>query len=70
MGVEPGTVATKDVEEKKFSGKGVGGDVGFAEEMNTLPEGGADVEGLGLRSGHGLSSGREFNAETLRGAEK
>jgi hypothetical protein len=36
------------VEEKEFCGESVGGDLGFAEKMDALFQGGADVEGLGL----------------------
>ena len=48
VGVEPGAVAAGHVKEKEFSGEGVGGDVGFAEEMDALFEGSPDVEGLWL----------------------
>jgi len=36
VGVEPGTIAAGDVEEEEFGGESVGGDVGFAEEMDAL----------------------------------
>jgi hypothetical protein len=42
------------VEEEEFSGEGVGGDVGFAEKMDALFEGGPDVEEFCLGCGHGL----------------
>jgi len=44
MGVEPGAIAVRDVEEEEFGGQGVGGDVGFTEEVDALFQGGADVE--------------------------
>ena len=37
-----------DVKEEEFGGKGVGGDVGFAEKMDALLESGAGVEGFCL----------------------
>ena len=46
MGVEPGAIAAGDVQEEEFGGEGVGGNVGFAEEMDALFQGGADVEGF------------------------
>ena len=51
MGVEPGAVAAGDVEEQEFSSESVGRDVGFAEEMNALFEGSADIEGFCLLRG-------------------
>ena len=44
VGVEPGAVAAGYMEKEEFGGEGVGGDVGFAEEMDALFEGGADIE--------------------------
>jgi len=52
MGVEPGAVAASYVEEEEFGGERVGGDVGFAEKMDALFEGGSDIEGLGLWQSH------------------
>jgi hypothetical protein len=48
VGVEPGAVPAGDVEEEKFGGEGVGGDVGFAEEMDALFQGSVDIEGVGF----------------------
>jgi hypothetical protein len=36
VGVEPGAVAAGDVEEEEFGGECVGGDVGFADEVDAL----------------------------------
>jgi len=52
VGVEPGAVAASDVEEEEFGSEGVGGDVGFAEEMDALFEGGSDVERFCSLRGH------------------
>jgi hypothetical protein len=51
VGVEPGAIATGNVEEEDLGGEGVGGDVGFAEKMDALFEDGADgadVKSFGL----------------------
>jgi len=43
MGVKPGAVAAGYVEEKEFGGQRVGGDVGFAQEVDALFEERAEV---------------------------
>jgi len=43
VGVEPGAVTVGYVEEQKFGGESVGRDAGFAQEMDALFQGGADV---------------------------
>ncbi len=43
--IEPSAVAAKNVEKEKFGGESVRGDAGFAEEMDSLLEGGADGRG-------------------------
>ena len=50
MGIEPSAVAAKNVEKEKFGGESVRRDAGFAEEMDSLLEGGADIEGIIHRS--------------------
>ena len=46
MGVEPGTVPAESVEEEEFRRERIGRDVGFAEDMDALLEGGSDGERL------------------------
>jgi hypothetical protein len=48
VGVEPGAVLAEDMEKEEFGGERVGRDAGFAQEMDALFEGIANVEGLGL----------------------
>jgi hypothetical protein len=48
VGIEPGAVPASYVEEEKFGGEGIGGDMGFAEKVNALFKRGADVEGVGF----------------------
>ena len=55
MGVEPGAVTAGDVEEQEFCGESVGWDVSFAEEMDALFEGSADVDSFGVLKGHRLN---------------
>jgi hypothetical protein len=48
MGVEPGAVAAGYMEQEEFGCERIGGDVGFAEKVDALFQGSAEVEGVGV----------------------
>jgi hypothetical protein len=58
VGVEPSAIAAGHVEEEEFGGECIGGDAGFAEEMDALFQGGAEVEQICFLLGHGTNSKR------------
>jgi len=54
MGVEPGAIALKDVEQKHFSREGIAGDVRVAETGDASSQCGAYIHGIDLKLCHAI----------------